>query len=187
MSDVSRPRSRVRTQSSDRHASEAVEMVILLVTVVLAVASLIWLAIATAQAHMDQVRWELWMPSKTQIRDYTWNQSLATNTAVAIATAAMLVVMGLAVLGHATGMQSNQARSQVSVASRIACVAVLPLTMTLPIQFAAFAQTRAWGVGGHAMEMVVRYGPFPAILLGFLLLTVAEIYVGVAPRRGGRA
>jgi hypothetical protein len=29
------------------------------------------------------------------------------------------------------------------------------------------------------MELLVRYGPFPAIVLGFVLLTVAEVVVGV--------
>ena len=178
-SDVSRPRPRVRTRTSDSHASEVVEMIVLLGTVSLAVASLIWLATATAQAHLDQVRWELWMPSKTQPRDYTWEVTLTTTTAAVIATAAMLVLMALAALGNASEIGRTRGTSQISLASRIACVSVLPLTLTLPIQFAAFAQTRGWTGDGQVMELVVRYGPFPAIVLGFVLLTVAEIVVVV--------
>jgi hypothetical protein len=55
----------------------------------------------------------------------------------------------------------------------------MPLTLSLPVQFAAYAQTGGWAGDGHAMELVVRYGPFPAIVLGFVLLTVAEVVVGI--------
>ena len=58
-------------------------------------------------------------------------------------------------------------------------MSVLPLTLTVPIQFAAFTQTRGWSREGQAMEMAVSHGPYPAIVLGFVLLTVAEIVVGV--------
>ena len=154
-------------------------MVILLSTVAMALASLIWLAVATAKAHLGEVRWELWIPSKTQVRDYPWDLTLPTVTAAAIAAGAMLVLMLLAAVGDAPDLRRDPHKRQITVARKVACVCVIPLTLSLPVQFAAFAQTGGWAGDGHAMEMVVRYGPFPAILLGFVLLTVAEVVVRV--------
>ena len=182
MWDVSRRRARAWAPKPGSGAAETVEMIVLLGTVMLAVCSLIWLATATRLAHMDHVRWQLWIPSKTQSRDYSWELTLATGTAVAIATAVMLVLLSLAAIGNASESRGRRNRSRISGASRVAAVTVLPLTLTLPAQFAAYAQTRGWTGDGHAMEMFVRYGPFPAVLLGFLLLFVAEVVVGVRSR-----
>jgi hypothetical protein len=177
--DVSSRRAKVWTPKPGGRAAETAAMVILLSTVALALASLIWLAAATTNAHLGQVRWELWIPSKTQVRDYRWDLTLTTGTAAAIATVAMLVLMVLAAVGNAPDVRRNPHKRKISVPSQIACVCVMPLTLSLPVQFAAYAQTGGWAGDGHAMELVVRYGPFPAIVLGFVLLTVAEVVVGI--------
>ena len=147
----------------------------LIETVALAGFSLLWLAVATIQSHMDQVRWELWMP--TRASDVMYDETLSTTTALVLSCAVMLVLVGLSVWGHARALRWDRGEIAIAIPTRIAGIGAPPLTVTLPVQFAAYQQTHAWAGDGHSLELVVRYGTFPAILLGIGILMGSRLFV----------
>lgn len=162
-------------QSPSATKSRVVELIVLIETVALAVLSLLWLAIATVQSPMDQVRWQLWMPTRTG--DTLFDETMSTRTAVLISSGVMLTLVALAVLGHATALRWDRGVARISVASRWAALSNLPLTWSLPAQFAAYQQTRGWLGDSHGQELMLRYGTFPAFLLGIALLTGIREFV----------
>jgi hypothetical protein len=155
--------------------SRAVELIVLIETLVLAVLSLAWLAVATFQSHMDQVRWELWMP--TRASDVSYDETLSTSTALVFSCAVMLVLVGLSAWGHARALHWDRGEITIAIPTRIAGIAGPPLTVTLPVQFAAYQQTHAWAGDGHSLELLVRYGTFAAFLVGVGLLMGSRLFV----------
>lgn len=153
--------------------SRVVELIVLIETVTLAVLSLLWLAVATIWSHLDRVRWELWMPRSNENAD----TMLSTNLAVPLSCTVMLVLVGLAVWGHARALTWDRGQIDIAIPTRIAGIAAPPLAVTLPVQFAAYQQTQGWAGDGHTLELLVRYGTFPAFLLGVGLLMGSRLFV----------
>ena len=150
-----------------------VELIVLIETVSLAASSLLWLVAATAWSHLDRVRWELWMPRSTETAD----AMLSTNLAVPLSCMVMLVLAALSVWGYARALTWDRGQIAIAIPTRIAGIAAPPLAITLPVQFAAYQQTQGWAGDCHTVELLVRYGPFPAFLLGIGLLMSARLFV----------
>lgn len=153
--------------------SRVVELIVLIETVTLAVLSLLWLAVATVWSHLDRVRWELWMPRSEDTAD----AMLSTSLAVPLSCTVMLLLVGLAVWGHVRALTWDRGQIAIAIPTRIAAIAAPPLAVTLPLQFAAYQQTQGWAGDGHTLELLVRYGTFPALLLGIGLLMGSRLFV----------
>lgn len=156
--------------------SRVTELIVLVESSVLAVWSLTWLGVATVQSHVERVRWELWVPSRAT-GDTVYDNYLSTSAAVWISCGTMVVVVALATLGYLTALRSDRGPFGVTVATRIAALSMLPLTVTLPVQFAAFQQTQGWVGDNHGLELIVKYGAFAGFLVGIGLLMGTKEFV----------
>ena len=156
--------------------SRVVELIVLIESVALAVWSLAWLGVATVQSPVAEVRWELWAPTRGT-GDVFYDNYLPTSVAVVVACVAMVLIVALAAFGYLTARRFNRGQIRIAISTRFAALMMLPLTITLPCQFAAFQQTHGWTGDGHGLELMVKYGAFGGFLLGIGLLMGTRPFV----------
>lgn len=162
------------TKPRSAKKSRVTELIVLIESGLLATWSLTWLGVATAQSDVDRVRWEFWFPSHANTVGVV---DMATTAAVVMSIVAMLTIVTMAAVGYLRAPRPRRRGFGVARPTMVAALTMLPLTGSMPVQFAAFQQTQGWAGDGHGLELIVTYGPFFALLVGMLLLLGTKEFV----------